>query len=660
MALLIHLFFLQIPMNASARKIVAGFRWRALLLLATAPVFAGNVGWAVGEYDPSTVAGCILWLDGTDAESIEVDQEGRVLRWRDKSQRGHHFEQETASARPRPAEAGEGGPKGIHFSGAEWLRGSATLSHPNGESGVSKTIMVVFETAEEHPLRQMGLIGNGGHQPNQGGLMLGFNDRHIITQNNAAMLGLSDGEKHLLNLGGDGNTARSLGLNRILAVQYPNLLSVTVDTRADPPAAVYVYGELKSQAVPRPPADTTTAVPEAPAGWAVGAASGHGALPFQGLISEVLVFDRVLPPPEREMLERWLQEKHALVPPSPWILDPRLHPTSLHPRPQAREPDGTLLMLRADTLHENKDGDEWVSRHQGQRDPANPDLALGGGLLAVTPEGTLIHIVRDRRSFVKLEYQDGAFLSDQARSVIYALRSVDGGKTWKDAQIIQDAYCGAMRDIIVTRRGNVVASLQAWDPIHERHVTTLHTSTDDGRSYHQSVVDNKIGRGLHDGLFESAITELSDGSLWLLGRTSRGVFWQSRSTDGGLTWSEPTPTDISAGGYPAALLQLASGRLVLAWNRFYPDGYEGRTDLVNMAGTSWYWGTQATSRFNRELSIMFSEDDGQSWTQPLVIVAGRQDFAALAYPHLMERQPGEIHLWAGTFSGRMFEADFFD
>jgi hypothetical protein len=59
-----------------------------------------------------------------------------------------------------------------------------------------------------------------------------------------------------------------------------------------------------------------------------------------------------------------------------------------------------------------------------------------------------------------------------------------------------------------------------------------------------------------------------------------------------------------------------------------------------------------------ELSIAFSDDDGQSWSRPVVIA--RQSKTSLAYPHVFEHRPGE--LWITTMQGgirvSLSEADF--
>jgi hypothetical protein len=64
-----------------------------------------------------------------------------------------------------------------------------------------------------------------------------------------------------------------------------------------------------------------------------------------------------------------------------------------------------------------------------------------------------------------------------------------------------------------------------------------------------------------------------------------------------------------------------------------------------------------SSWHRNELSIAFSEDDGVTWSSPIVIARDKR----LAYPTVFERRPGEV--WITTrFSQRLalsfMERDF--
>jgi hypothetical protein len=70
----------------------------------------------------------------------------------------------------------------------------------------------------------------------------------------------------------------------------------------------------------------------------------------------------------------------------------------------------------------------------------------------------------------------------------------------------------------------------------------------------------------------------------------------TRSTDGGKTWSDPTPFGPTKGVkiYPGSLTALKDGRIVHAWNTWYPDAGQKRKE----------------SRF---VQYAVSTDDGKTW-----------------------------------------------
>lgn len=594
-----------------------------------------------------------VWLDAAAPNSMDRDFSGMVREWHQPDRREVAFVPPGQTAAPKWDATAFDGEPGVIFSGSEWLIPSRSFRVDGASDAI--TVFAAFQTAEEHPLRVMALVGNGGYEARRSGVFVGIHDANVIRSNNALAVGISDGRNFVIDGAASGN-ARPTGLNLAVAMQFPLLARVAASWGQERRLEASIQGDPLNVTVP---IQESSGKIDLFRQLAIGAADSSGAHRFSGVLAELLIYPRLLDADEISAVEQWMIEKYDLESPSEFVFDPRVRPMELPQRAQASPGDGTLIRISGGSLLVSDDGKSWQPPRPIAPDPDLPDITVSGGLLDVTPRGTLIAVVRDPRpgKFVKLLLEDGEFSTD-ARSPIYAFRSEDG-KTWTHGQHLQDAYSGAMRDMIVTRDGNIVAVVQAWDPKHERHVTVVHTSNDDGKSYQSTTLDNQIGHGYHDGFFEATVTELTDGGLWLLARTSQGVFWESRSKDGGTTWSKPSATRIEAGSYPGFLLTLESGRLVLAWNRPYPDGHEGRDDLINIAQAGLYWGVQAASRFNRELSIMFSDDDGKTWSDPTVVIAGRQDFAAIAYPYLLERTPGEIFIWAGRHAaGIISEKDF--
>lgn len=61
--------------------------------------------------------------------------------------------------------------------------------------------------------------------------------------------------------------------------------------------------------------------------------------------------------------------------------------------------------------------------------------------------------------------------------------------------------------------------------------------------------------------------QLPDGELFMLLRNSSGVFYQSRSGDGGDTWSEAAPTTLKTPVSPASFKLIpGTDALLLVWN----------------------------------------------------------------------------------------------
>ena len=228
---------------------------------------------------------------------------------------------------------------------------------------------------------------------------------------------------------------------------------------------------------------------------------------------------------------------------------------------------------------------------------------------------------------------------DDIKRFTWSARSLDNGQTWQDVQIVQRGYAGALRDIIQTSTGEIVVANQDAARNPGRHVSYTYVSSDEGKTWARSNGMDIGGQGDHAGSIEGTLIELRDSRLWILLRSYHGHFYECFSSDKGRSWTAPVASKVKASGSPGMLKRLASGRLVLAWNRFAKN---------------------RPRRYGRreELSIAFSEDDGKTWTEPVVVA--RERGKRQSYPQVFERRPGE--LWITTWQGRQFfrlmERDF--
>ena len=296
------------------------------------------------------------------------------------------------------------------------------------------------------------------------------------------------------------------------------------------------------------------------------------------------------------------------------------------------------------------EGKTWTSRalfKAGQNFKVSKERAL-----LRTRKGTLVLL------FLNMADQKWGWDSEKNQPIegiqanVWVARSFDEGKTWPELQLVQKGYCGAVRDLIQTREGNLVFVAQDMVPKLARSITQTYLSKDDGASWQASNILDLGGRGHHDGTIEGTLEELKDGRLWLLVRTNLDRFWEAFSEDGGLTWRVFRPSQIGASSSPGMLKRLKIGRLVLIWNQLYP---EGQASFERRGGV---WSNPAGSWHREELSIAFSEDEGRSWSQPVVFTKEPRKW--LSYAYLFEASPG--NLWVTTMQGevrlQLREGDF--
>ena len=322
--------------------------------------------------------------------------------------------------------------------------------------------------------------------------------------------------------------------------------------------------------------------------------------------------------------------------------------------PYTRLADGSALTVEDKHAYITTDnGQTWLDPIP--LFPNGPDLKVSNErVLTRTRDGAIIV------GFMNLNSRNWGW--DDAKNVpdrdvrldTWTVRSLDEGRTWQDAQRVQGGWCGAVRDIIQTTSGRVVFVAQFLTDNPPRHVTRTFSSDDDGKTWKPSNILDLGGHGHHDGAIEATIIERRDRSLWMLLRTNLDYFWEAFSNDQGQYWREMRPTRIDASSSPAYLTRLESGRLAMTWNRLY---LEGKNSTQRRGGAR----SETLASWERsELSLAFSDDDGKTWTDSVVIARHKDATKRVSYPWILERRPGE--LWITTMQGdlkcRLFEKDF--
>lgn len=354
-------------------------------------------------------------------------------------------------------------------------------------------------------------------------------------------------------------------------------------------------------------------------------------LPFSSILAAVLVLTATLS----------LQAAPSAAPSAP--LDTTIHPKatwkdSLPAGPFVRLADGALLTVDGiSTLTSRDEGATWTKAPLFS-EPDQYTARIERGLIR-TRQNVLVLAFMNDRELNWFWDKERAEPGPDVKLPTYVVRSLDGGRTWLTPQKLHDDWTGAIRNIIECADGTLVFTTMKLLRHPGRHGCLTYRSTDGGATWTPSNLIDMGGHGHHDGALEPAIVELRDGRLWMLIRTTRGVFYQSYSTDRGLTWGQIAPTTLDASTAPAMLQRLRDGRIMLAWNR---RNLEGRTEHPLRGGDN-QWSERPASNQREELSIAFSTDDGGTWSAPTVLVRSKRD---TSYPYLFESKPGQI--WVTT------------
>ena len=326
--------------------------------------------------------------------------------------------------------------------------------------------------------------------------------------------------------------------------------------------------------------------------------------------------------------------------------------------PFVQFPDGRYMTIGDNQVMVSYDrGQTWtettpmVFDEDGAPSQGGPGIPAPRGHLLLTRAGTLVYVWMDDR-VLNWDDETGEPGSD-AHGDQWAIRSVDGGKTWEDRQRLYEGVCGHPPiNIIETANGRIVVTAQYYLRQPGRNVLRVYSSGDEGRTWRGSNIIDLGGHGHHDGAFEPTFVQLRDGRLWMLIRTNWDRFWEAYSDDDGLSWRIIRPSQIESSTSPGYLTRLHSGRLALVWSRLYPEGADSfarRSGQFSEAEASWH---------REELSLAFSEDEGQTWSKPVVLVRERDTW--LSYPFLYEPSPGELWLFSGQGDVRIaFQEDDF-
>ncbi|HEV2274830.1 MAG TPA: sialidase family protein, partial [Acidobacteriaceae bacterium] len=144
-------------------------------------------------------------------------------------------------------------------------------------------------------------------------------------------------------------------------------------------------------------------------------------------------------------------------------------------------------------------------------------------------------------------------------------------------------------------------------------------SQDGGRTWtpggDMSAAIAKTSPHATSGLAEPATVVLADGKIMALMRAGGTRLFQAWSPDGGLTWTRPGPSSLTAHNSPAALSRL-----------------DGAPDIVAA------WDNSPSER--HPLAVALSMDGGRTWSNPKVVADSQGP--QVSYPSVTQTADGMI------------------
>ncbi|MGN6193946.1 MAG: sialidase family protein [Ginsengibacter sp.] len=350
-------------------------------------------------------------------------------------------------------------------------------------------------------------------------------------------------------------------------------------------------------------------------------------------------------------------EKGKIISSSYWVADKVQEIRGLKHGPFVTLPNNNIVTVDGNEIYRSTDeGKSWLP--YAEIADTNKFLISPGAMIRTSKNIIILSFVNLKE---KANWNWQKDIHDSPGSLLpsYAVRSIDDGKTWEIPQKLHNEWTGANRDMIETRDGSIVLTSMIMRHHPGHHTVLTYTSKDEGKSWIASNIIDLGGVGNHSGVMESTLVQLKDGRLWMLLRTNWGNFWQTFSDNDGLTWKETGPTNIDASSSPGIIKRLKSGNLVLVWNRLFP---EGKTEYPLRGGDGNL--SEVPANWQRdELSIMFSSDDGKSWSKPVVFAKVTRKGEQLSYPYVFEVKPGKLWIttsFRGDLGINLYEKDFVD
>lgn len=191
----------------------------------------------------------------------------------------------------------------------------------------------------------------------------------------------------------------------------------------------------------------------------------------------------------------------------------------------------------------------------------------------------------------------------------YFIFSDDEGKSWSRPIICSHTegyYCVINDGVIVLKSGRILVPMaycgdthipgKGFSPYRAASVRFAY-SDDCGASWHDHPTEILSPYDDSNGFAEPGVYEYENGELWMWCRTLYGFQYQSFSSDGGLSWTPPTPNFFFSSPDAPMRVKRVGDYTVAVFNPI------PRNSSLNMKGTWW----------RSPLICAVSRDDGRSF-----------------------------------------------
>lgn len=301
-----------------------------------------------------------------------------------------------------------------------------------------------------------------------------------------------------------------------------------------------------------------------------------------------------------------------------------------------------------------QDSRQWSPAQQLSDDPSRSEQ---NPVLFLAPDNVLWLLWTAQKS------------GNQDTAIVRYRQSHDFGRSWGEIKTLLDKPGTFIRQpIVLMPNGDWLLPVfycqtapgEKW--VGNNDISAVKISRDNGQSWQDVPVPDSTG------CVHMNITLLKDGSLLALYRSRWADFiWQSRSHDGGQSWSAPQPTTLPNNNSSIQVTTLANGDLALVFNNMSAEGAsERRASLYDeiedeedrastavqpiiSAGRSAFWGAPRAP-----MTLAISKDGGKSWPWQRNLEEGdgycmtnnsqQKLNRELSYPSIKQGPDGVLHI----------------